>query len=207
MITSAFDRLRSLPVVFSLPILAARLNGDRVRAAIYAKRWKDSGLISAAGPKVGVYFNRVVDPDASRTRTLDALKMVFPEATICGETVLHDAGWTTQIPRTTQVIVMDRRTIPSLFEYELHRRPTKWFSEFHSHIRTESFPRLTPFAALVDAWKYDRFKGDRMWRPDPDDLEEDEIDWEQLRALFAEHQVPWPAHYPAIEASVSATAV
>lgn len=192
---SAMQRLRALPAVFSLTMLASRLNGDRGRASIYVRRWKEAGLVLGAGPRLGIYFNLAVDPQAASMRALEAVKLAFPEAVICGETVLHDEGWTTQIPQSTQLIVLEARTLPQVYGFELHGRPASWFVEFANEIDQEGFARLSPRAALVDAWKYHGYKGDVMWRPDPDDLESDEVDWDGLVRLFGAHNTPFPDIY------------
>lgn len=201
---SAIQRLRELPEVFSISVLAARLGGDKNRAAIYAKRWRDSGLLAAAGPRVGVYFNLVRRPDAASTLTLDALQMIFPEAVLSGETVLHDAGWTTQIPRLTQVVVLDRKSLPEVYGFEIHRRPASWFWAFQHEIRRETFPRLSPEGALTDLWGSHGRKGVALWRPDIDDLEEDEINWSVVKQVFDDQKLAWPDNYPAIEPTESA---
>lgn len=195
---SAIARLRQLPAVFSLSMLAARLDADKTKASIYAKRWKDAGLIRAVGPKVGVYYNLLVDPQAASTQSLNALRLVFPEAVIGAETVLHDAGWTTQIPYKTHVIVLDRRSVPQIDGFELHRRPRAWFAEFAQEIDQTSFARLSAYGALVDAYKYGRYSHQRAWCPDIDDLQSDEIDWARLVAVFERHQQPWPTAYQAM---------
>lgn len=192
---SAIERLRALPAVFSLAMLAARLDSDKAKASIYAKRWKDAGLIRAVGPRVGVYYNLLVDPQGPSTHSLNALRLVFPEAVIAAETVLHDAGWTTQIPFNTQVIVLDRRTVPQIDGFDLHRRPRKWFSGFSPDIDQAAFARLSPYGALVDAYQYDGYGGQRTWRPDLDDLQTDEINWGRLAQLFQAHGQPLPAAY------------
>lgn len=197
MSTAAVSRLRDLPPVFSLTVLAARLGGSKEKAAIYAKRWKEAGLVAPAGPRLGIYFNLVVNPQAATDMALQALQIGFPEAVICGESVLHDAGWTTQIPWMTQVIVSDRRSLPEFYGFELHKRPMSWFVEFADQIQRESFPRLTPAGALADLWKNNGRNGVRLWLPDIDDLEEDEIDWTEVRRLFDEKRISWPENYPA----------
>lgn len=199
MSTSAIQRLRELPEVFSISVLAARLGGDKDRAAIYAKRWRDAELLAAAGPRVGVYFNLVRRPDAASALTLDALQMIFPEAVLSGETVLHDSGWTTQIPQLTQVVVLDRKSLPEVYGFEIHRRPASWFLAFQHEIQRETFPRLSPAGALADLWGSHGRKGVALWRPDIDDLEEDEIDWPSVKQVFDDQGVAWPDSYPVIE--------
>ncbi|MGE4125898.1 MAG: hypothetical protein AB7E59_11630 [Pusillimonas sp.] len=200
--TSAFDRLRALPAIFSISMLAARLDGNKDKASIYAKRWKDAGLIRAAGPRVGVYYNLVVDPQEPVTRSLEALHLLYPKAVIAADTVLHDQGWTTQIPLKTQVIVNDHRTVPVLDGFDLHRRPRKWFREFAEHIDQTTFARLTPYGALADACKYGQYNHQRMWVPDIDDLEADEIDWEQLHQVFDAHDIELPPPYQELACTV-----
>lgn len=192
---SALQRVRALPAVFTLSMLAARLDGDKAKAAIYAKRWKDAGMIEPAGPRIGVYYNLIADPQAPSLYAFDALGLVFPEAVVAGETVLHDAGWTTQIPNNTQVIVLNRRSLPMLNGFDFHQRPAQWFAQFHGDIRREAGARLSPSAALVDAWAFGDDPGQPMWQPDIDDLEVDDIDWVSVRDCFERHLVDVPDMY------------
>lgn len=188
--TSAFERLKLLPEVFTLNTLAAFTGGDAGKAAVYAHRWKHAGLIAPLGPRVGVFFNLLKNPRAPSERLLDAVKLVFPEAVLSGVSVIHRAGWTTQIPRIVDINILTRRTVPRVDGVDLHLRPREWYIEFADQILREGFPRLDPEFALADAWKY------KVWRPDPDDLDFDEINVGKLVGLFDRLREPYPRYFP-----------
>lgn len=191
MSTSALDYLRCLPEVFSLNYLAARMDGDKAKASVYLSRWKLSGLVSSFGQRTGVHFNLLRNPNAPQDGIFNALEMVFPGAVIIGASVLHDAAWTTQIPRAIDVAVLNRRSFPVIAGFDIHCRPREWFALMRSGIDFSGYPKLKPAYALADAFMYPG-----LWQPDIDDLEEDEVDWPACRSVFGQVNVDWPVQYP-----------
>jgi len=185
---SNLARLRALPELFTLTQLGATLNSPT--ASTYVARWRDQGLIAPFG-KTGLYFNLLANPQSPRERAMQALTLLFPSAVIISASVLHDAGWTTQIPRTVQVAVSVRPSYPQLEDFTLLPRRRTWYTEMHPYmIRTGQAtpPRLSAAAALVDGWR--SLEPGRLtrrespgWAPDPDDLDLDEVDWPQVQAI------------------------
>jgi hypothetical protein len=115
------------------------------------------------------------------------LGALYPEATVIGSTALHRAGWTTQIPASIHVAVLDTRMPVEADLYDIVGRPAYWFGRSPDSLW--GLPALSPIQAIVDAWQFDD-----QWRPAPDDLEDD-TPWDALRAAFVEAGVPWPAIY------------
>jgi len=188
--TLTWQRLRALPEVFTRNDMAAiHFDGDKNKASVYLSRWKKMGLVTSFGSS-GVYFNLLRNPDAARDGSLTALGLLFPEAVIIGASALHDVGWTTQIPMTTDVAVKRRASYPAPPGFNLHPRSVAWFRTMHDYIDLVGFPRLSPDAALADAWLHAG-----MWHPDLDDLESDEIDVLILRETFIRLKVAWPSQY------------
>jgi hypothetical protein len=173
---SGRDRLLELPDVFSVAVLSRVMNIAKPAALVYLSRWSQRRWVAPAGPRTGIYFNLVRLPKAESELRTEALRMRYPSATLCGASVLHAAGWTTQIPANMHVAIEARRTYAQFTEFELHPRPLEWFrvaqadhallaataASFSSYgLRT-----LSPAWALADLMET---KG--AWHPDPDDLD------------------------------------
>lgn len=117
------------------------------------------------------------DPDGHR-----AILTIAPEAIRMGPSVLHDEGWTTQIPRVHFLAVLAGRPENDFpVRVSLHERPEWWFRVMRPYWHRAYFddgqpvgvPRLHPAAALADmVWAG---KGDGCWL-DPDDIEDGMIE-------------------------------
>lgn len=168
--TSAIDRLRNLPEAFTLAAFRRLTGLSDNAAAVCLHRWKAKNLIEPAGARAGVYFNRLKVPQPDVALRIEALLHEYPSAILCGESVLHAAGWITQIPAQLTVAVLSRPTYVSLRGFEIRGRPLSWFSAVHSavsaHDRVYGMRALPPALALADLY------GDpAAWHPDPDDLD------------------------------------
>lgn len=194
---NAYDRLMGLPAVFALSAFVRMTGLNRLSAKVMLSRWIDRGLIEPAGPRAGVYFNRLRDPEGKQASVVQALLMKYPSATLTGASVLHAHGWTTQIPRSLHVAVESRRSYTQIEGITLHPRPRRWFRQMHlagalmpahgsqaSHAdhgdgaeaAGPSQPQATTYGlrSLRPAWALaDSFASwaDRSWRPDEDDLD------------------------------------
>ena len=109
--------------------------------------------------------------------------------------MLHRHGWTTQIPRIQDYIILDTLPLPHIPSSVFHPRTAAWFVDFADEIIDGNIPHVTPYLALVNAWSPLADLPPKEWQPDPDDLEWDEIDIPRLRALFTRSGVEWPAFY------------
>jgi hypothetical protein len=178
--TRSLDRLRELPEVFSLGMACTLFGMTRGMASTYIARWKEAGLVASLGEKTGMHFNLLRDPDGPQTRRLDAIAYLLPGSRIIGASALHAAGWTTQIPRSLEIAAPPRRSYPAIPDVEIARRPRDWFAGPGRRIaRAGSVPILDPATALADAWV------SGSWRPDPDELEWDEIDRDAVCRAFS----------------------
>jgi hypothetical protein len=166
---SAIERLRALPPVFRGSDLSLRFGWSTHEAGEYLRRWKQRDLVKPTGPRAGVYFNLISETSAPETHLEEAIATLFPSAVVVGASVLHGAGWITQIPRQLDVAVLRRRTFPAVKGVVLHPRRMIWYRLVHSRLeRTEGqgVPRFDPAFALADALKYRD-----GWVPQPDDVE------------------------------------
>ena len=70
-------------------------------------------------------------------------------------------------------------SFPRINCVEIHRRPLSWFPLARQNLQADGpLPQLTAAFALADCWK------SRHWRPDPDDIEWDLIDYGELERAF-----------------------
>ena len=185
-------RLLELPEVFTTNTLAATIGGDMKSASVYLNRWRSEGLISSLGPRVGVHFNLLRNPDAEKDLWIEAVHHVFPGAVIAGVSAVHAAGWTTQIPYSVEVMIPPRRTAPEINDARIMTRPVAWFKEARKKPqRLGVIPTVDPAFALADLWHKNE------WRPDADDLEWDMIPGDKLRAAFAHFDIEIPETWKA----------
>lgn len=177
---SSLDRLRQLPEVFTLKTAASMFSWDEKMASRYITRWKRSGFVSSLGERTGVHFNLLKNPDAPRDLFLHAVGHVFPGAVLVGATALHASGATTQIPVSLDIAIPYRPSYPAIPGIDIVTRPRAWFRSVHDTlVKDRTLPRLTAELALADACV------NGGWRPDPDDIEFDEIDSDLLKKAFA----------------------
>jgi hypothetical protein len=171
-VTAAVERLRSLPDVFTFAGFCKITGFSTNAAAVCLRRWKTRGLIESAGERAGIYFNKLKRPEIGSSDRVRALLFEYPTAILCGESVLHAAGWITQIPTRLSVAVMARPSYVSLHGFEIHGRSRSWFRKVHRAVSAAGnahvygLRALPPALALVDLY------GDpKAWHPDVDDLD------------------------------------
>jgi hypothetical protein len=124
-----------------------------------------------------------VSPGWQDTSDFDLFE--YPSAILCGESVLHAAGWITQIPRQLSVAVLSRPSYVSLHGFDIRGRPLSWFRRIHLLVdpsvekRVYGLRALTPAVALADLY------GDpKAWHPDPDDLDIPDEDHDAVLSAF-----------------------
>jgi hypothetical protein len=171
-VTSAIDRLRSLPEAFTY-MGFRRLTGLSENAAsVCLHRWKKKGLIEPAGERAGIYFNKLRNPEPDSLLRIEALLHEYPSAVLCAESVLHAAGWITQIPAQLSVAVLRRPTYVSFHGFEIHGRPLSWFKAVHRELNAPQNERVYGMRALPAALALADLYGDPgAWHPEPDDLD------------------------------------
>lgn len=183
---SAFGRLKALPEVFDLrdlEIALADLEPEKAKirglAVNYAWRWKRAGFVEPAGPKVGVFFNLVRDPEGPSGRLAEAVEKAFGvKGVVVGAGALHWAGWTTQRPHRLEIalpVTERKRSLPEFSALDLCARTPGWFARTAAAVEDgpDGFRVLKPAFALLDALTSpaEPAYGKPVWRPDPDDLD------------------------------------
>jgi len=182
--TSALSRLRELPEAFTFAGFCKLSRFSNNAASVCLRRWKEKGLIEPAGERAKIYFNKLRSPQVDSAMRVAALLFEYPSAILCGESVLHAAGWITQIPAQLSVVVLARPSYVSLHGFDIRGRPLSWFRKIHPLVEPSAEKRvyglraLPPALALADL--YTDLDG---WHPDPDDL--DIPDQERRRVLSA----------------------
>ena len=179
---SAYDRLAQLPAVFTINTMVRATGIDRASARVVLTRWAGKNMVESAGPRTGIYFNRVVDRSGASAHAVRALTMKYPSATLCGASVLHSAGWTTQIPSTLHVAVEARNSYSRFDGVTLHPRRRSWFQRMQKHGAwidagdAAAAGEMTSYdlRALAPAWALADLYADqsgRSWQPREDDLD------------------------------------
>lgn len=192
--TSAVDRLRNLPEAFTFAAFRRLTGFSNEAAAVCLHRWKAKDLIEPAGDRAGIYFNKLKcsEPDASIR--VQALLFEYPSATLVGESVLHAAGWITQIPARLTVAVLRRPTYVSFRGFDIRGRPLTWFKAVHSAIDAPGSERVYGLRALPPAFALaDLYADPRGWHPDPDDLDIPDDQLSQLASACERLRVRLPA--------------
>jgi hypothetical protein len=183
--TSALIRLKELPEAFTFAGFCKLNHFSNEVAAVCLRRWKEQGLIEPAGDRAKIYFNKLRAPQVDSALRVAALLFEYPSATLCGESVLHAAGWITQIPAQLSIAVLSRPSYVSLHGFDIRGRPLSWFRKIHPLMdpsvekRVYGLRALPPAVALADL--YGDLKG---WHPDPDDLDIPDQDHDSVLSTF-----------------------
>jgi hypothetical protein len=181
--TAAVARLRGLPEVFTLAGFCKVTGFSRNAAAVCLRRWKTHGLIEPAGERAGIYFNKLKRSEIESSDRIGALLFEYPTAILCGESVLHAAGWITQIPARLSVAVLARPSYVSLHGFEIHGRPRSWFRKVHGAVNAAGNAKIYGLRALPAALALVDLYGDsKAWHPDMDDLDIPEQDKDAVLA-------------------------
>lgn len=179
----AVSRLRALPDTFTFAAFLRYTGFTANAAAVYLRRWKSKGLIEPAGERAGIYFNRIKLPVIDGSHRVQALLFEYPTAILCGESVLHAAGWITQIPAQLSVAVMQRPSYVSLNGFLIRGRPRSWFVKVHDAVNAAKNPRVYGLRALPPALALVDLYGDaKAWHPDRDDLDIPKADVKRVKA-------------------------
>jgi hypothetical protein len=184
---SAIDRLQGLPEFFTLSTFVRHEGMDRDAARVVLARWAARGWVLASGPRTGAYFNVLRSPGAANTHKIAALLHEYPSAILAGESVLHSAGWITQIPSEMTVIVEARRSYTRVNGFSIRGKPVSWYRAMTAQraihkdgdgkINSYGLRFLEPALVLADL-----YSSEDQWHPDPDDLQIPEKDYEHLNS-------------------------
>jgi hypothetical protein len=169
---AGYTRLKSLPEVMNLNTLSRMMGVSRQMAQTYLTRWKSRGWIEPAGPRAGIYFNLIANSAAAEEHRIVALLMAYPSALLMGESVLHAAGWITQIPAEIQVAVEKRLSYRRIHGFVINPRTIQWFvtaqiiAPDKAKFATYGLRSLTPAYALMDL-----YCSEGAWHPEINDLD------------------------------------
>ncbi len=169
--TSALTRLRDLPEAFTFAGFCKLTRLSNEAAAVCLTRWKKKGFVEAAGERARLYFNKLKCNEVDGSLRIAALLFEYPSAVLCGESVLHAAGWITQIPARLSVAVISRPSYVALHGFDIHGRPLSWFKEIHPAVVPSPDKRVYGLRALPAPLALADLYGDQKgWHPDLDDL-------------------------------------
>lgn len=181
---SSRTRLSQLPDWFSRQTASAVLEIENDKLSVYLNRWASSGLIQPLGKRTGMFLNLVVKPNPGWETKAQAIKFLYPEVIICGDSILNHEGWTTQRSSKIDLAILDRKTNVSIDGIRIHRRSAQWFNDVNQGIlRQGPIPELKPEYVLADMVK-------RGTQPDVDDIEFDEIPMAEFLQVCDEMNVP-----------------
>jgi hypothetical protein len=170
--TSALARLRALPEAFTFAAFCKLSRLSNNAAAVCLARWKQKDLIEPAGERAQVYFNKLRSPEVDGSLRAAALLFEYPSALLCGESVLHAAGWITQIPSELSVAVLSRRSYVSIKGFGIRGRPLSWFKAVHPFVNRSPDQRIFGLPALPAPVALAELYADpAAWHPEPDDLD------------------------------------
>jgi hypothetical protein len=179
---NSYKTLRRMPPVFSLRDISRLLDKDHAAVKANVARWKSQGMVRAAGPRLGLYYNLVTHPNWEEN-IARAIKLAYPSAILIGPNVLHRHGWITQIPQYLSIAVLNEGSHPSMDGVEVFKRPLRWYRKFSPWGEPiYGLPALTPENALLDCLE----NADKMWCPNVDDLDEFEVPAELIKKV-ADH--------------------
>jgi hypothetical protein len=183
--TSALTRLKELPEAFTFAGFCKLNRFSNNVASVCLGRWKEKGLIEPAGHRAKIYFNKLRSPEVDSSLRVAALLFEYPSAILSGESVLHAAGWITQIPAQLSVAVLSRPSYVSLHGFDIRGRPISWFRKIHPLLdpsrekRVYGLRALPPTLALADL-----YADPKAWHPDPDDLDIPDQDHDAVLSAF-----------------------
>lgn len=193
--TSALDRLRTLPEAFTFAAFCKLSRFSNNAAAVCLRRWQQKGLIEAAGERAQIYFNRLKAPEVDGSLRVSALLFEYPSAMLIGESALHAAGWITQIPASRSIAVLARRSYVSFHGFEIHGRSISWFRSVHPFVDPSAEKRVYGLRALPAPFALaDLYADPHGWHPDLDDLHIPDEDGSSvlLAARQLDAQLPAP---------------
>jgi len=184
--TSAIDRLRSVPEIFTGSELTVLFGWKSAIASSYLAHWRRAGLVKSLGGRSDVHMNLTRNPHINPEL---ALRRVFPLATKVGVDRLRAAGWTTQIPTLPEVAIAQTSSHYSVDGFALTLRPEKWFQTVKPGVEkvAAEINQLRPAWALADMISRAQDRRVRQaWLLDPDDLDMHSVLHSNMRSDLTE---------------------
>jgi hypothetical protein len=143
--SSAIDKLQLLPECFNDKTFLRMTGLSSAASRVALSRLKKTGLIESAGDRSGIYFNLLKDAQAKNKYAVDALLSVYPSAILSNESVLHNAGWITQIPSLINVSVLARKSYQKIDGFEIHGEPLSWYRKFNPYFLPGNYEEFSTF--------------------------------------------------------------
>lgn len=171
---NSFDRLSTLPAIFTGRDLTVRFGWSNKTASHYIWLWSKQGRIDKLGGHSDTFANLVVEKTPNWEA---ALLRALPSATKIGVECLRIHGWTTQIQTIPDAAIDASGSEFSIDKFIIHKRPVDWFDTVSKGIdrpHAQVLPLLRPAWALADLVSQKQ-KDAHSWLIAPDDIEFDAI--------------------------------
>lgn len=178
------DRLEFLPAIFDLKLFSLTTGLGENSAKVMLSRWAKRGYVQGAGPKTGIYFKKRHQQMSDDELALAAALHFYPESILCGASVLHRNGWTTQIPQSLHLAIEKRPSVVKIDDVQFFMRDHDWFVHMHKQGAFEPLPKLPAISIAEQPYPYaklrilkpqwalwDMRQSKDGWLPDDDDLD------------------------------------
>lgn len=163
---------RPLPAVISRGELGRLSGKNDTELKVSVNNWVKTGILKKAGPRSGIYYNLVNDPNWE-DHIAEAVFKKYPSAIVAGPTVLHQFGCQTQDPGKRHFIILSSRTNVDMDGVELMARPLRWYEKNKPEQQLFGLPSLSPKQALKDG--LDHSKNPGSWVPNLADINLDVV--------------------------------
>jgi hypothetical protein len=175
---SNYEVVSRLPAWFNIK-MGMRSSGikDEGQFRVYLTRWKKEGMIGSLGNRTGLYWNILKEPNASKA-LLSAVKNLYPEAVVIGDSSLYYHGIITQLPKALCIGILNQRSCPNISGVDFQLFSKRMFEKLEQNqmILSEKeamngmgFREVKPEASLAIQLKMSN-------SPDVDDLYLDDLD-------------------------------
>ncbi len=183
-----------MPDVFSIDQLQKATQVSRHAIRMMLARAHADGLVAPAGPRSGIYYNFVRNPER---RIEEAARMAIPSAVLIGPSALHWHHATSQRSHLLTVSWLKNRRqpyMPAIHDVIAVARSIEWYRSIAGHIAPGpgGLPVLDPAFAIADM----RLNGGGDDIPvleegdlDLDDADIDEGDVSEALAVFRDHGI------------------
>lgn len=171
--TSAQQRLRALPEVFTGSDLTIVFGWKSATASTYLALWRKAGLVQSLGGRSDVHMNLVQNGQANPEQ---ALRRAYPRAIKVGLDVLRQVGWTTQIPSSIEVALPKGSGLHQIDGFHLQMRSEKWYDSVAPGLLkvVVGIDQLQPAWALADMLaRAEDHRVSGSWLLDPEDIDMD----------------------------------
>jgi len=164
-----------LPTVFEKEDVQKILDCSEKAVSVYLHRWKLKGLISSAGPRTGIHFNRLRCPLLEDEMYWESAARKTDEFAPVNIKLFIDKGWVMpkkEIFSPRRIIVPSGQILAKHFDLEIVMRPRKYYtklSKFQSSDKNRWFEmRLSEACILADLKTMEADRWDIAWSELPE---------------------------------------